>query len=82
MTPPPVTPALTLEEIDELEARFRDYGSPRLLHALSMARRLVELESALAFIENGYRPVRCLLADEILKDARELGWSPAKVEGR
>jgi hypothetical protein len=85
VTPTPVTPALTLEEIERLEDNTelseREQGA-----LLSMARRLVELESAMLFIAWHVGAARhwdeCDTIDDIIALATRYGWSPAKVEVR
>jgi hypothetical protein len=48
---------------------------PQLIES---ARRYLELTSALEFLEGGFRPIRSLLADDIISQARECGWQGAK----
>lgn len=60
----------------EADAEFITQARNNLPALIAAARRLLDLESALEFLEGGFRPVRSLLADDILGQAKECGWKP------
>ncbi len=88
---PVLTAPLTLEELAFIQARCDvnavGKSEPRLnmrvsdiRSLLSMARRLVELESALASFRKAVAPFYLSPTEQLLTRARVLGWTPTKGE--
>lgn len=82
---------LTAEELEPLVSAYgRCCGlgttvainGPVLLRLLAMASRLVEVESALEFLERRTFPLRSLVPEVLFQQAYEHGWtSPTQKQG-
>lgn len=74
MTDPLTPETLSDIELDCEDERTITLPSTTVLALVAECRELRRLRGALEFLEGGYRPLRSLIPEQLLEQAKECGW--------